>query len=207
MLMGVRIITKLQRNREKTIEDLTKAAYSVFSEKGYEKATVDDIAFAAGYTKGAFYWYFSSKEDLFLKIIDYRIEAQQRAFMDYFNLAKDLTTNVQDVFEGMVHFTSKDNWTPLFIEFLAQASRNQKVKEKMASMYNNWRSFLDTALKTLQEAGHIPKQVNIKFTSALIIAIFDGFNMQNLVEPELIDYRQIGNFLTVVIGSAETNYF
>jgi len=66
---------------------------------------------------------------------------------------------------------------------------------------------LDTALKTLQEAGHIPKQVNIKFTSALIIAIFDGFNMQNLVEPELIDYRQIGNFLTVVIGSAETNYF
>lgn len=192
--------THLRRNKEKTIEDLMKAAYIVFSKKGYEKATVDDIATAAGYTKGAFYWHFLSKEDLFLKIIDYRIEAQQKEFLAYFSLKKDLFTNVHDVFSHMIELTQKDNWTPIFIEFLAQAGRSEKVKEKMSFMYANWRGFLEKILGQLLESGYLPKETNIHSAAALIIAVFDGINMQNLVDPGIIDFQNVSKYIAIMLS-------
>ena len=42
-----------------------EAALGVFARHGYERATVDEIVREAGYSKGAFYVHFESKEDLF----------------------------------------------------------------------------------------------------------------------------------------------
>lgn len=53
---------------ERTRADLLDAARRVFAEKGYEGASVGDVAAAAGYTKGAVYANFGSKEELFLEL-------------------------------------------------------------------------------------------------------------------------------------------
>jgi AcrR family transcriptional regulator len=59
-----------QRRLEHTRSLLLDAAEEVFAEKGFMPATLDDIAKAAGYSKGAIYKYFSNKEDLFLAATD-----------------------------------------------------------------------------------------------------------------------------------------
>ncbi|OBH58880.1 TetR family transcriptional regulator [Mycobacterium colombiense] len=59
-----------ERRLEHTRSLLLDAAEEVFGEKGFVAATLDDIAFAAGYTKGAIYKHFSTKEDLFLAVSD-----------------------------------------------------------------------------------------------------------------------------------------
>src|SRR3954471_3518756 len=59
-------------------EALLAAALEVFAERGYGQAGVDEIAAAAGYSKGALYWHFSSKEDLLLTLVDERIDAPMR---------------------------------------------------------------------------------------------------------------------------------
>lgn len=53
---------------ERTRADLLAAARRVFAEKGYEGASVGDVAAAAGYTKGAVYANFGSKEELFVAL-------------------------------------------------------------------------------------------------------------------------------------------
>jgi AcrR family transcriptional regulator len=57
-----------ERRLEHTRSLLVDAAEAVFGEKGFVAATLDDIASAAGYTKGAIYKHFSTKEDLFLAV-------------------------------------------------------------------------------------------------------------------------------------------
>ena len=64
---------------ESTRADLIAAARQVFADKGYEAASVADLASAAGYTKGALYAHFPSKEALFLAVIE---DAQARACED-----------------------------------------------------------------------------------------------------------------------------
>ncbi len=55
---------------EHTRSLLLDAAEAVFAEKGFTPATLDDIAHTAGYTKGAIYKHFATKEDLFLAVSD-----------------------------------------------------------------------------------------------------------------------------------------
>ncbi|MGZ5377160.1 MAG: TetR/AcrR family transcriptional regulator [Mycobacterium sp.] len=59
-----------ERRLEHTRSLLLDAAEDVFAEKGFTAATLDDIAHAAGYTKGAIYKHFTTKEDLFLAVSD-----------------------------------------------------------------------------------------------------------------------------------------
>jgi AcrR family transcriptional regulator len=59
-----------ERRLEHTRSLLLDAAEEVFAEKGFMAASLDDIAYAAGYTKGAIYKHFSTKEDLFLAVSD-----------------------------------------------------------------------------------------------------------------------------------------
>ncbi len=59
-----------ERRLEHTRSLLLDAAEVVFGEKGFTAATLDDIAYAAGYTKGAIYKHFATKEDLFLAVSD-----------------------------------------------------------------------------------------------------------------------------------------
>ena len=59
-----------ERRLEHTRALLLDAAEEVFAEKGFTTATLDDIAYAAGYTKGAIYKHFATKEDLFLAVSD-----------------------------------------------------------------------------------------------------------------------------------------
>jgi len=59
-----------ERRLERTRTLLLDAAEQVFAEKGFTPASLDDIARAAGYTKGAIYKHFDTKEDLFLAVSD-----------------------------------------------------------------------------------------------------------------------------------------
>ena len=59
-----------ERRLEHTRSLLLDAAEDVFAEKGFTAATLDDIAHGAGYTKGAIYKHFATKEDLFLAVSD-----------------------------------------------------------------------------------------------------------------------------------------
>jgi AcrR family transcriptional regulator len=58
------------RRLERTRTLLLDAAEEVFAEKGFTPASLDDIARAAGYTKGAIYKHFATKEELFLAVSD-----------------------------------------------------------------------------------------------------------------------------------------
>jgi AcrR family transcriptional regulator len=78
-----------ERRLEQTRSLLLDAAEEVFAEKGFMAASLDDIAFAAGYTKGAIYKHFTTKEDLFLAVSD-------RYWRRYFeNFAEVMSTATQ----------------------------------------------------------------------------------------------------------------
>jgi AcrR family transcriptional regulator len=59
-----------ERRRDHTRSLLLDAAEEVFAEKGYAQATLDEISYAAGFTKGALYKHFGTKEELFLEVSD-----------------------------------------------------------------------------------------------------------------------------------------
>ena len=61
---------KTKEEAEKTRQDLIKAALSVFSQKGYAATTLEDVAKETGVTRGAIYWHFGSKAELYSALLE-----------------------------------------------------------------------------------------------------------------------------------------
>ena len=72
---------KCKEDAEKTRQAVIESALDVFSEKGYAKATFDEIAARAGFTKGAVYWYFRNKADLVAALIGEYMERKRAELM------------------------------------------------------------------------------------------------------------------------------
>ncbi len=69
IIYGVIILRKTKKDAEQTKALILKVALNIFSEKSYEISTLNDIASAAGLTRGAIYWHFKDKNDILKEII------------------------------------------------------------------------------------------------------------------------------------------
>lgn len=77
--MGIQ--ERREREKEKRRNDIIDAAENIFFSKGYDLATMDDVAEEAELSKGTLYLYFSSKEDLYMGITRRGLEILQRMFL------------------------------------------------------------------------------------------------------------------------------
>src|SRR3972149_2635016 len=119
-----------RRRREETRGRLMEAATAVFARSGFDRATVDEIVREAGFSKGAFYVHFESKEDLFWAILEERISRQQDAFRRAVEHAQPVADNVRTILNGVFGLLREGSlWGSLFMEFGAHASRNEKVRQ------------------------------------------------------------------------------
>jgi AcrR family transcriptional regulator len=124
-----------ERRLEHTRALLLDAAEEVFAAKGFMAASVDDIAHAAGYTKGAIYKHFATKEDLFLAVSD----RYWRRYFDNFTEVMSSSTQVgarerDDIAERWRQL-SKDRGArhaALGQEFTLYLLRNPAARERVA---------------------------------------------------------------------------
>ena len=114
---------------------LLDAAEEVFAEKGFNTATLDDIAQAAGYTKGAIYKHFAGKEELFLAVSD-------RYWRRYFDNFADVMANASQVGARELDDIA-ERWRQLSLdhgaehaalghEFALYLLRNPEARERVA---------------------------------------------------------------------------
>ena len=124
------------RKREHTRRALMSAAVNVFSKQGYERATVDLVAATAGYSKGAFYVHFDSKETIFLEVL-----SEAAGFLEM-GLDGSLESAIES-FAGLIG--AHPYWSPLAVEFSAHAWRNQRVRQGMDELWARFSSRLEAA--------------------------------------------------------------
>jgi len=176
-----------KRRREETRRKLLDAALPVFARNGFERATVDEIVREAGFSKGAFYVHFEAKEDLFWAMLEERISRQQEAFLQSLDENRTVEENIQALLTTVFAIFRRDQqWSALFIEFAAHASRNDKVRERLASMYHNWRSFTVETLKEGRAMGRVRSDIDIEFVATVMIALIEGMLMQARLAPDVL---------------------
>src|SRR5947209_12907442 len=125
------VVEKLtpERRRALTRTTLIDAAADVFARRGFHAASLEEIAEAAGFTRGAIYKNFENKEELFLSVIERRIEGQLRRFSDAFREQGAATaTDVDKLIEIWNAILVADpDWLTLDLEFRLYAMRNPEA--------------------------------------------------------------------------------
>ena len=120
--------------KEQTKGDLLAAARRAFLERGFHAASLDDIAEAAGYSKGAVYSNFAGKDELFLAVLDAHFQQRTRVLTELVLKEERLLDAYRKVARSMTAADEGEpRWTPLLLEFFTHASRHEALRTQVAS--------------------------------------------------------------------------
>jgi AcrR family transcriptional regulator len=166
--------------RKLTRAKLIDAALKLFSTSGYEHATVDDISREAGYSKGAYYFHFSTKDDILMELLRMWTEDRTNllAASDGEATSAGGLRNVLATF-----FTYEEKrWPAVLLEFWSQALRNDDVSRRITQAYASWRARLAEAFDQAAAAGAIGVR-SAQDAAAVALAAHDGYAVQVAITP------------------------
>jgi AcrR family transcriptional regulator len=168
--------------REEARSRILKAAQAAFSEKGYDQATMEDIAHKLGVSKGALYLYFNSKEQLFEKITE---ERQHKLRETLRASLKDgaLVECTKEFFDAVIDQQDKYNISLTF-EVISEAARNDALRAILLEDYDKRLRILSEFLHEQQEQGLIRDDVDVHSLSLGISALFNGLMMSHILGIE-----------------------
>jgi len=187
-----------EEKRQETKEKLLRSAEQLFNQGGYEKASVDLIAENAGFSKGAFYSNFDSKEAIFLELL----EASKRRKIEALEylVAQDMSA---DQLLAAIRNSEPDSdfdFAQLAVEFQLQASRDPTFAKAYAKLNRNYRDSLIGVLEKLYaKLGKTPP-TPVKDLADILMATISGLLLQAAETPANVRKRLISEAMLLILG-------
>jgi AcrR family transcriptional regulator len=183
---------------------LMRSAARVFARRGLQQASIDEVAEDAGFTKGAFYANFKSKEELFLAMLDERftkrIEDIERVIAGEGSTAQK-ARRAGDEFVQML--SADREWERLFFEFSAYAARDEDFREELLTRYRAMRDRIAAALETQHEAVGKDSALPLDQVSLMICMMGNGVALEKLLEGDEMPDDVYGTLLTIFFAGLE----
>jgi AcrR family transcriptional regulator len=176
-----------ERRRAMTRQHLLEAAAMVFARDGFQGSSLDEIAATAGFTKGAVYSNFKSKDDLFLAVLDERFERGRAAIRGVLDTPE---ARSPDEWKPLVASAVRESlwdesWTMLFLEFVLYAARNPEARSKLAAWTRHSLSQVEELLTEEYDAADTPPGYPPADLAIISVALFDGLGVYRLIDPSL----------------------
>ncbi|MEA2432174.1 MAG: hypothetical protein QOI19_2647 [Thermoleophilaceae bacterium] len=183
-----------------TREELLGAALRVFASRGYREAGVDEIAAAAGYSKGALYWHFSGKEDLLLTLLEERIDARTREMFALLGSGppeRDMSVEATREFDRRL--TSERDAVLLERESWSLAIRDPELRARYAERETELRGALAGALEArARHLGTPGLGMPAEDVARIVISIIGGLAVDELIEPGSVRPELLGDALALI---------
>jgi AcrR family transcriptional regulator len=170
--------------RDDTRDKLFEAAARVFEELGINAASIENIAVAAGFTRGAFYSNFASKDELIVAMLEDHVEQAIRRNLDLLAKHQDL----QDYLDAYRKMGSGRQdplgRAPLLhMEMILFVARAEKRRPELAKRLRARRQMLTEIVTAISK--HEGKNFeNPGWVAAILLALEDGFRLHRLIDPE-----------------------
>jgi len=201
-MTGTEALTRPEK-QARTQTRLIDAAAHVFGRRGYRQATLEEIATEAGYTTGAVYSNFASKEDLFLALADREVEerlAEVRAVIEAATRPEDLGDAAAEQFRA---FIARDpDWPLLFYEFWSSGVREPRLRRGFERRRSQVREAIADALETL--AGRLGTRLRYPADqlAGVIAAVINGLAFERAADPDAIPQELVALSVWSLVGAA-----
>jgi AcrR family transcriptional regulator len=182
-------VTGLSRKERQahTRARLMRSAASVAAQRGLERASLDAVAEHAGFTKGAVYANFASKEDLFLAMLDARFAERLAELDDILSTEQDPDTQAREAAAGFIAaIESEPEWERLFFEFAVYAARNEDFRVELVARYRSMRERIAELLAQRAERLCIEPAIPPAQVATMTFAMANGIALERMLEPEAV---------------------
>jgi AcrR family transcriptional regulator len=165
--------------RASTRDALIDAASEVFAERGFAAASVDAIADRAGYTSGAIYDHFGSKEGVLVAVVERLLAQEPLAFDADSSPSGDFTDQLRAFGRTAARTTRDPGMAALVYEMYACMVRNPDLRERIGPLLGD---------RLAEMGAAIPTAGRLSGTDVVVLgqAILDGLQLRAALNPELV---------------------
>jgi len=197
--------------REEAKNRIIKESVKFFSEKGYHKTKMSEIAESLGVSKGAIYQYFTSKEELFLDVIKYYVEYTQKDLILFLSLRPPGDIATDDFFDIMFNIDQSQSienlnlldrlFPPLDFNLAISemVASNPSVKEEMTKYYMGSIKLIANYFEDYKSRGTIKKNIDTFLLSMGITSLQDGLMAGIQMGVDISEIRKTWKEITKMI--------
>jgi AcrR family transcriptional regulator len=180
---------------------LLKAAAEVFKQRGFENASVEEVAEVAGFSKGAVYANFPSKAALFLAVIDEVLPDHEQALREIFSRERHAAGRIVAagrLYSEMVKHLRE--WELLSTEYWLHVQRHPELEEQMARKCRLENEQIASLLERFyNDLGQDPP-LPLHQLASLCIATVNGLVSLQMTNPEVVPDELFAIALSRVLG-------
>jgi AcrR family transcriptional regulator len=194
----VKLLSRAER-QDQTRAAILDAAGRVFVRRGFQGSSVEEICAEAGYTRGAFYSNFSSKQQLFVELLQERLFTRYTAMYEEGLADSERPPTFREIGARLaaVQAPPEDRWRRLSLEYLAQAGRDDEVRGLAADF---WRGNRARGAKLIER--HMPKYADrAREISTAMIALDVGLAIQHFIDPDEVPLEVYPELYALLFGS------
>ena len=175
-----------QESQARTRALLLEVATAEFLAHGYNGTSLERVADAAGFSKGAVYGNFAGKEELCLAVLETYFVAQLQKFVTDFAAGGESIDDRLGVLERWLEqLVADEAWQLLALEFAVQTRHNRKVQEQLAERERMVRTAVSTLMtQQMRQLGVTPVLPPDQL-GVVLVAVVGGITVQRLIDPTI----------------------
>lgn len=186
--------------RDQVRDRILDAALEVFAAEGFAGATIDAIGRAAGFTKGAVYSNFESKDELFLALLDRQFETRGELIATALDSgAGDAGATAQAMSRSMLaSIHQQSSYQIVLIEYWLRALRDPQLRERLVARR---RTAAEQAVHVVESAGTALPADELSGLAQLVVTISAGIAMEEVLQPGTIDSDMLARLINALLQS------
>jgi AcrR family transcriptional regulator len=200
-----------RRERRDARAALLDAASQVFAARGLRDASVEEIAERAGYSKGAVYWHFESKDGLFLALLEDRLDRPTREMIELLESAppeQDMGPEASRRFAELLR--TERALLLLEHEYWSHAVRDPALRKRYLERQARLRGALGKALVTRIEhlGGPALDAAQGRAIATVVMSLTAGLARERLIDPQAVPDGLLGDVLVLLyrgVAAAESH--
>lgn len=185
-------------------DTLQRAALDLFAQQNYSTVTIKDIAAATGINSALIYYYFGSKEELFLKAVEATVDTAFRKFDDVSALAESPEEIITFWIEiHIIQFVLLRKLAKISLDYASTRNRTARVDRAIRSFYDKESVVLGRAIRAGIEQGRF-RPVDADSMSVFISTFLDGCLFRSVMFPRFNHRRAIEDMRGLVLHHLAT---
>lgn len=192
--------TRAEKN-EATTSALLAAAAETFAQRGFEAATMEEIAERVGLSKGALYYRYKSKEDLFFALLDRRCAAYLERLEGGGHPSSSPPAGWGPLAGVFVDVVREGTWPRLFFEFVSYASRSPRARRELPKRTRALREAMQKLIEAQAAEAGLDLPVPAEDIALVVTALANGLALERLADPRTVPDRAFVDLPGLVIGS------
>jgi AcrR family transcriptional regulator len=195
MAVRLRRAEQVERNREAVLN----AARQVFIERGYAGASLEAIADEAGFSKGVVYSQFGSKPDLFMALLERRIE--ERAAQNERIVAQSVGVDaLRELTQAANRYAADSGWPYLLTEFRALAMRDPELNRRYAQAHSRSVESLASALGRVYARAGVDPTVPVRSLAEFFLGAVAGIALERATNPNALPDSDLAQLTARAVG-------